>query len=131
MIAQPPSGWLRPVADNLPTPGSELIKHRASPVRSTAQPHINHRTWRTLRRLLAYRTGAVCYLIAWVLLSREGLLLSQAARLRSGGCRVRCPWLTRATTAMTIHSAAASAKVTVKKATPDIVRGARINVKAV
>jgi len=32
---------------------------------------------------------------------------------------------------MTIHSAAASAKVTLKKATPDIVRGARINVKAV
>jgi hypothetical protein len=32
---------------------------------------------------------------------------------------------------MTIRSAEASAKVTVKKATPDIVRGAKINVKAV
>ena len=45
--------------------------------------------------------------------------------------KVGYKWLTRATAAMTIHSAAASAKVTLKKATPDMVRGARINVKAV
>jgi hypothetical protein len=39
--------------------------------------------------------------------------------------------LAKATTPTATHSAAASAKVTLKKAIPDIVRGARINVKAV